>query len=190
MARLTEMKRMVQELRFCVVGVCLIFSQLCAQEYRSPQVTKSIFSDQLGMLNREREEYGKNIAIYAANLVVAAERKDHSLAIASRLIGLSLHLAPNNGSAVGLDRRLKNGEIPPREKVEYSDAAFSGLLFERSKSLMQQAGRENTLLAYCLVELSAMIDPKNKAAVEKAELQKIERGSFPWRTFTQSQSSK
>ena len=178
------MKWREQVRRVSLAGILMISPLLHGQAYRSPDVVKSRFSDQLGMLNREREEYARNIVIYASNRAAAEERKGHSLLIARRLIGLSLHLTPKNSSAVNLDRRLKDGEIPPKTQSEYSDSAFSGLMLERSKSLLQQGGNENAMLSLYLVELAAMIDPKNKEVINAVELQRIEKGSLSWQVFT------
>lgn len=168
----------------CLAGILMISPLLHGQTYRSPDVVKSQFSEQLGMLNREREEYARNIAIYAANRVATEERKGHSLKIARRLIGFSLHLSPRNSTAVTLDLRLKDGGVPPAVQQEYSDAAFAGLMIVRSKSLFQQGGAENTLLGFYLVELASLMDPKNKAVTKAVELQRVKNGAMSWKVFT------
>lgn len=184
------MKWEEQVRQLCLVGILMISPLLHGQTYRSPEVVKSQFSEQLGMLNREREEYARNIAIYAVNRVAAEERKGHSLGVARRLIGFSLHLSPRNSTAVALDLRLKEGEVPAIIQSEYSDAAFAGLMIERSKSLFQQGGAENTMLGFYLVELAALIDPENKKVIKALELQRIQKGAMSWRGFAVSQSSR
>lgn len=168
----------------CLAGILMISSLLNAQTYRSPNVVKSQFSEELGMLNREREEYARNIAIYAGNRVSTEERKGHSLKIARRLIGFSLHLSPRNSTAVTLDLRLKEGVVPAAVQSEYSDAAFAGLMIERGKSLFQQGGTENAMLGCCLVELAALMDPENQEVLKVSELQRIQNGAISWKIFT------
>ena len=168
----------------CLMMVSLWASaQEKAQQYRSPEVTVSRFSKELEMLDREREKLAKNIAIYAGNRVSRENRGKHSLAIARRLLGLSLHLAPKNSVASALDRRLSDGEIPAKEKTEYGNEIFSELLLNRGKDL-RVGNREDALLSRCLIEIAVIVNPKNKAAVKALELQNIQHGAVDWTVFT------
>lgn len=153
-------------------------------EYRSPEVTQSCFESGLGMLDRERERFAKNIAVYAGNRVAADKRGKHSLAIARRLIGLSLHLAPKNAVAGALDRRMSDGGVPVREKPEYSNEAFSEVLLARGKDLRKENAND-VLFSRCLVELAALVNPDNKEAIRAMELQKIQYGEVAWSIFTE-----
>lgn len=135
------------------------------------------------MLDREREKLAKNIVIYAGNRVAKEEREGHSLMIARRLIGLSLHLSPKNTAAVALDRRLSAGEIPPKRDREYQDVTLSEVLLEQSRTL-RQGSQQDQLLADCLIEIAAMVSPQHKAAVRAMEIQKIQRGPVKWEQFT------
>ncbi|MEN8694047.1 MAG: hypothetical protein ABF334_04510 [Akkermansiaceae bacterium] len=173
--------------QFLQACLCMVMMSLLmmAQEYRSPEVTVSCFKGNLMMLDREREKLAKNIAIYAGNRVADDKGRNHSLAIARRLLGFSLHLAPKNATASALDRRLNDGEVPPKENAEYGDETFSELLFTKGKEL-QKGSKEDALLSACLIELSTMVNPKNKAAVKALELQRIQRGTVDWTIFTGS----
>ncbi len=181
-----------------VLQVCLalILPQLLRAEetsvfkYDAPEVRVSVFSDALGMLNRERTEYATNIAIFAGNNVIARKANPESLAFAKRATALALHLSPRNKRVLILNGQLEKGVFPKGIKTEYSAGTLAQLLVHRAEVLYQQKGEENKLLARALIDIAAGIDPTNEDAIYAYELQKIDHGEVPWERFTKLQSSK
>ena len=153
-------------------------------EWTPPKTGAGLFSDQLGMLDREREEYADNLAGYASNRVAASSASVASLAEARRLVALALHLAPRNRKALVLSFQLSRGVLPEAAPGDYRPDVLAGLLFTRGQLLKQQGGGENQLLARIFTELSAEMDPKNDDAVYASELQRLDQGPVDWATLT------
>ena len=158
--------------------------------YSGPIVRASVFTDALGMLNRERTEYATNIVIIVGNRVIEKKANPESLALAMRATGLALHLSPKNRRALILNGQLKKGVLPKMAETEYSRSTLAALLMQRAKVLFEQKGDENRLLARAMVDLAASFDPSNEDAIYAFELQKIDYGGVSWDRFTKIQPSK
>ena len=62
-------------------------------EFKPLEVPRSIFGQDLDMLDREREEYATNLATHAANRVAATGGDVVSLEEARRMLALARHLS-------------------------------------------------------------------------------------------------
>lgn len=153
-------------------------------EWNPPKTGAGVFTDALGMLDREREEYADNLAGYASNRVAAAKASVASLNEARRLVALALHLSPRNRKALVLSFQLSRGVLPEAVPGDYRPEVLAGLLFTRSQVLKQQGGDENGLLARVFTELAAEMDPKNDDAVYASELQRLDQGAVDWAELT------
>ncbi|MCW1885743.1 hypothetical protein OKA04_13465 [Luteolibacter flavescens] len=153
-------------------------------DWKPPVIGAGAFTDQLGMLDREREQYADNLAGYAANRIAAAKASAASLSEGRRLIALSLHLAPRNRKALVLSFQLNRGIVPEADPENYRPQVLAGLLFTRGQVLKEQGGAENLLLSKVFTELAAEMDPKNDDAVYASELQRLDQGSVDWSVLT------
>ncbi len=153
-------------------------------EWNPPKTGAGVFTDALGMLDREREEYADNLAGYASNQVAAAKASVASLAEARRLVALALHLSPRNRKALVLSFQLSRGVLPEAVPGDYRPDVLAGLLHTRGQVLKQQGGAENGLLARIFTELAAEMDPKNDDAVYASELQRLDQGAVDWSALT------
>ena len=153
-------------------------------EWNPPKTGAGLFTEALGLLDREREEYADNLTGYAANQVAAAKASVASLAEARRLVALALHLSPRNRKALVLSFQLSRGVLPEAAPGEYRPEVLAGLLYARGQTLKQQGGGENSLLARIFTELAAEMDPKNDDAVYASELQRIDHGAVDWSALT------
>ena len=149
-----------------------------------PKVGAGIFTADLGMLDREREEYANSLAGYASNRVAAAKASAASLGEARRLVALALHLSSRNKKTLVLSFQLSRGVLPESVPGDYQPDVLARLLFERGMELKKQGGAENTLLARIFTELSAEMDPKNDDAVYASEIQRLDHGNVNWSTLT------
>lgn len=152
--------------------------------WNPPRVGSGLFSDELGMLEREREEYATNLATYSHNRVSKAKASVASLAEARRLLALALHLSPRNKRALVLNYQLRHGVVPEPVETDYSRTVLARLLFTRSQILRQQGGAENLLLARVFTELAAELEPTNDDAVYASELQRLDHGEVNWKVLT------
>ena len=177
--------------RWQAVLLSLLFP-LCARgdgaagkfQWSEPKTGAGIFTDELGMLDREREEYANSLAGYASNRVAEAKASAASLAEARRLVALALHLAPRNRKALVLNFQLSRGVLPEAVANDYRPDVLARLLFTRSELLKKQGGTENTLLSKIFIELAAEMDPKNDDAVYASELQRLDQGNVNWTALT------
>ncbi len=147
-------------------------------------VRESLLGENLGMVNREREEYAKNLAAHAGNFVVDHKANPESLALAHRVLALALHLSPRNKQALVLNFQLGKGVMPRKRDSQYSAKSLAHLLLTRAEVLFQQKGEENSLLSKCFIDLAATFDPRNEDAVYAFQLQEINFGPVPWHRFT------
>lgn len=93
---------------FCGLGCSLAAEADGAKfAYKAPVVGPGLFSDELGMMDKEREEYALNIANYVGNRIAESKGSAESLAQGRRLIALSLHLSPRNRKAVVMNFNSK-----------------------------------------------------------------------------------
>lgn len=157
-------------------------------EWVAPEIGAGLFTGELGMLDRERDEYANSLAGYAQSRVATAKASAASLGEARRLIALALHLSSRNKKATVLRYQLSKGVLPEAAPGDYQPDVLARLLFERSVELKKQGGAENQLCARIFTELSAEMDPKNEDAVYASEMQRLDHGSVNWKSLTDVKS--
>lgn len=155
-------------------------------KWETPRIGAGVFSDALGMLAREREEYAENLAAYGVNVIAKEKASVSSLREGRRYIALSMQLAPRNRRALVANYQLSRGILPTTVKSSYDPEVLAKLLLTRATLLKQQAGAENLLLARAFIELSAALDPRNEDAVYACELQRLDHGSVDWDALSDS----
>lgn len=171
-----------------VVGVTVSF--LGAEEmgrsfaWDAPKVLVSVFTQDLGMLDSEREEYATNLAVHAANHVAAGKAGAGSLADARRMLALALQLSPRNKRAVVINFQLSKGVLPEPTDGNYSPLVLARLILTRGQLLEKQGGDENKRLARYFIQLAAEMDPKNEDAVYASEVQRLDHGPVDWSAIT------
>lgn len=166
---------------FCVVTHALRAAEGGkAFAWSAPKVVQSIFNQDLGMLDTERDEYATNLAGIAANTVAKAKASPASLEEARRLLALALQLSPRNKRAVVLNFQLAKGVLPEVAEGNYTPQVFARLILTRGQLLEKQGGEENKKLARYFVQLAAELDPKNEDAVYASEVQRLDHGTVDW----------
>lgn len=151
-----------------------------AFEWDGPKVAQSAFTQDLGMLDSERDDYATNLASIAVNQLVAAKASETSLDDARKMLALALHLSPRNKRAVVVNFQLSRGVLPEAVEGNYSPQVFARLILTRGQLLEKQGGDENKRLARYFIELAASLDPKNEDAVYASELQRLDHGVVDW----------
>lgn len=175
---------------------CVATSILGAQEngkgfaWSAPKVVQSIFNEDLGMLDSERDEYATNLATIAANEVAKAKASPASLADARRMLALALQLSPRNKRAVVVNFQLTKGVLPESMEGNYSPQVFARLILTRGQLLEKQGGGENQKLARYFIQLAAELDPKNEDAVYASEVQRLDHGAVDWAAVTDAAGKK
>jgi hypothetical protein len=181
---------MIRTWQAAVVALAIPVHPAGAQEaaarfqWDPPKVGPGLFTDALGMLDREREEYADHLAVYASNRVAKAKASAASLAEARRLVALSLNLSSRNRKALVLSFQLSRGVLPEAVEGDFQPDVLARLVFERGQELRKQGGVENLLMARIFTELAAEIDPKNDDAVYASEIQRLDYGGVNWGTLT------
>jgi hypothetical protein len=153
-------------------------------EFKSPVVGSGVFTDKLGMLDKEREEYAINLANYAGNQIAIAKGSAESLSQARRLLALSLHLSSRNRKAVVMCYQLQRGILPEKIEGDYSSEVLARLLLTRGQLLDKQGQEEDVLLGHCFIEIAAEMDPKNEDAVYASEILRMDRKKVSWDFLT------
>jgi hypothetical protein len=151
-----------------------------AFEWDGPKVAQSVFSQDLGMLDSERDEYATNLASIAVNQIVADKADKASIDEARKMLALALHLSPRNKRAVVVNFQLSRGVLPEAVEGNYSPQVFARLILTRGQLLEKQGGDENKRLARYFIQLAASLDPKNEDAVYASELQRLDHGAVDW----------
>lgn len=170
--------------------ICATVSFLGAEEtarsfaWTAPKVEKGAFSQELGMLDSEREEYATNLATLASNQVAAAKASPASLTDARRMLALALQLSPRNKRALVVNFQLSKGVLPEKTESNYSPQVFARLILSRGQLLAKQGGAENLKLARYFTQLAAEMDPKNEDAVYASEVQRLDHGAIDWTAVT------
>jgi hypothetical protein len=159
----------------------------CGLGYKAPVVGPGLFSDELGMMDKEREEYALNIANYVGNRIAESKGSAESLAQGRRLIALSLHLSPRNRKAVVMNFQLEKGILPQIVDGDYSAEVLARLLLTRGQLLLKQANEQDQLLGRCFVEVAAEMDPRNEDAVYASELLRLDNKKISWQLLTDVQ---
>lgn len=148
------------------------------------KITQSMFTQELGMLDSEREEYATNLAQLAASRVASEKASPASLTDARRMLALALHLSPRNKKALVTCFQLGKGMVPEAADGAYSPQAFARLLFSRGSLLEKQGGAENGKLARMFIQLAATMDPRNEDAVYASEVHRLDHGEIDWSAIT------
>jgi len=156
-----------------------------AFEFEAPVIRESIFKDDLGLVDRERDEYASAIATFVANYVVSREADKASLEFARKALGLALHLSSRNKSAMVTKFQLSKGILPRKSDPEYSPKTLAGLFVTRAETLFEQKGEKSAL-----IELAVTMDPHNEDSIYAYELQKIDYGKLNWGPFTEAPKPK
>ena len=149
-----------------------------------PQVRVSLFSNDLGLLDSEREEYATNLASLASNRIAVARASPAALAEARRMLGLALQLSPRNKKAVVVNFQLAKGILPAVSESNYSPQVFARLILTRGQLLEKQEGEENQRLARFFIQLAAELDPQNEDAVYLSEVRRLDHGNLDWASLT------
>jgi len=149
-----------------------------------PKVRTSVFANDLGLLDSEREDYATNLATIASNQLAEAKASPASLTSARRMIGLALQLSPRNKKAVVVNFQLAKGILPTVAEGNYSSQVFARLILTRGQLLDKQGGDDNKKLAKLFIQLAAELDPKNEDAVYLSEVQRLDHGSADWKSIT------
>lgn len=186
------MKGIWQAVTISFLGTAFLHAAEKAPEFAitPPKVVKSMFSQDLGMLDSEREEYATNLASYAANQVAAAKANPKSLETARRFLGLALHLSPRNKKALVVGFQLSKGIVPEVAEGNYTPQAFARLLLTRGQLLEKQGGVENKRLARLFIQLAAELDPRNEDAVYASEVHRLDQGDVDWSAITDAPDKK
>ncbi|MGE9267257.1 MAG: hypothetical protein ACQKBY_04105 [Verrucomicrobiales bacterium] len=185
-------------MRVWQVCICCwaIFSLAGAEErpvggYREPVIQRVVLDDELGMLEREREEYAGNLAAFMSNHLAGKPRPGQAdYDLARKVLALALHLSPRNRRAVVLNFQLRKGHVPGKVEGDYEPAVLARLLLTRAEHLFSQKGAGNRLVARCFVELAAQIDPRNEDAVYAYEMQRVDYGALDWTQLTDARRKK
>ncbi|HEX7261363.1 MAG TPA: hypothetical protein VF258_06070, partial [Luteolibacter sp.] len=130
--------------------------------WNGPKVVTSMFTQNLGMLDSERDEYATNLATIASNSVATAKASPASLTNARRMLALALQLSPRNKRAVVVNFQLAKGILPEITESIYSPQVFGRLILTRGQLLAKQEGADNAMLARYFIQLAAELDPKNE----------------------------
>ncbi len=144
------------------------------------EVKASMFSQDLEMLDSERDEYATNLAAYAANEIASRGASIASLQQGRRSLALSMHLSPRNRQAIVTQFQLSKGILPEKAVSDYSPQVFARLLLTRGQLLQGNAAPEALRLSHYMLQLAAEIDPRNEDAVYASELIRIDHGPADW----------
>ena len=168
----------------------LALTSLQAQEKKSEfdwkplSIKASLFSQDLVMLDSERDEYASNLAAYAANEITEKNASSAAITHTRRVLALAMHLSPRNKQALVTQFQLSKGLLPEKVSGDYSPAVLARLLLTRGQLLEKQPVGENSLLAHYLIQLAAEIDPRNEDAVYASEIMRLDKGSPDWDRLT------
>lgn len=158
--------------------------------WAGPKVVVSVFTDDLGMLDSEHEEYATNLATAASNYLAAANASPAALVVGRKIIALALHLSPRNKRAVVVDFQLARGLLSEIVESNYSLPDLARLILARGQILTNQGGVENMKLAHYFIQLAAELDPKNEDAVYAGEVQYLNQGTLDWLALTEAEARK
>jgi len=155
-----------------------------AFSWAPPKVGNGMFTNDLGMLDSERQDYSTNLASYATNRVIAAKASAESLDEARRILAVALHLSPRNRKALVVTFQLGKGILPEAVVSDYSPQVLARLLLTRGQLLEKQNGEQNVKLSRMFLELACSMDPKNEDIVYASEVQRLDHGSVNWAEVT------
>lgn len=159
-------------------------------EWQPLEIRESAFSQDLVMLDSEREEYAANLAAYAANRIAASGASVQSLKSNRPILALAMHLSPRNKQALVTQFQLSKGIVPEKTPTDYSPQVLARLILTRAQLLARQPEAENLLLARYLTHLAAEIDPRNEDAVYASEIARLDHGNPDWKLLTDPPAEK
>ncbi|MES2996446.1 MAG: hypothetical protein V4733_06515 [Verrucomicrobiota bacterium] len=164
-----------------VLAISSVRAADAALDWKPVEPARNGFSQELAMLDQEREEYANHLAGHA----VAILRKDRNrIETARHLMTLALNLSPRNKRAVVANFQLAKDILPEAVPGELAAASLSRLLLTRGRLLAAQDGRENKNLARWFIETAAELDPKNEEAVYLREMERLDHGPVDWKILT------
>ena len=148
-------------------------------------IQKSIFTEQVGLLDTEREDYAGQLAAYAGECITREKGSQEALTQGRKVLALALQLSPRNKQAMVLNFQLAKGILPEAESSDMGTEALAKLLFARAEQLKKQSGEENQLLARIFTQLAAEMDPKNVDVVYASEINRLDFGPIDWNALIQ-----
>jgi len=158
-----------------------------AARFEVPDISKSIFTNDLGMMQLERGQLATHVSGYVCNqlgeAIVAGDAP--AIALGEKLIALALHLDVRNRRAVTARYQLGRGVAPNRMEQDFESAVFSELLLKRSEALLGSGKVEDHKLARYLVAVAVELNPRNDDAVYRQEMLARSHGEVPWGRLTQ-----
>jgi hypothetical protein len=148
------------------------------------EIRVSAFSQDLVMLDDERDEYATNLAAYATNVIASDGASMASLKQGRRILALALHLSLRNRQAIITQFQLAKGILPEKAVSDYSPQVLARLLLTRGQLLLQQEEEENRTLGRYFIQLAAEMDARNEDAVYASELIRLDKGVADWKPLT------
>ncbi|MCP4847530.1 MAG: hypothetical protein GY899_06245 [Verrucomicrobiaceae bacterium] len=148
--------------------------------YDEPIVTKALFAgEEVAILAVDRDKLATNIAAFVVNSI-KPDGKAAELDVATRLIGLALHLNPRNRIAVVANFQFKKGLSPKKVDPDYSPVTLAEVLQNRAVLLARRGGDINLMLAGYLLAAAVDIDPMNESAIYELEMYRKAVAEIDW----------
>lgn len=148
--------------------------------YDEPIVTKALFTgDKIAILAVDRDKLATNIAAFVVNSIKPGG-KASELDVATRLIGLALHLNPRNRMAVVANFQFKKGLSPKKVEPEYSPVTLAELMQRKAELIHKRGGDLNAMLAGYMLAAAVDIDPRNETAIYQLEMYRKAVAEIDW----------
>ena len=148
--------------------------------YDEPIVTKALFAgEEIAMLAVDRDKLATNIAAFVVNSI-KPDGKAEALDVATRLIGLALHLNPRNRMAVVANFQFKKGLSPKKVDPEYSPVTLAELMQRKAELIHKRGGDLNAMLAGYMLAAAVDIDPRNETAIYQLEMYRKAVAEIDW----------
>lgn len=148
------------------------------------KVGRSHFARSLGMLDAERDDYAGNLAGVAVSQIRERKGEASSVALARRMVALSLHLSPRNRKALVVNIQLGRGVVPRPPESDYRPQTMARLLMKRAEMLKKQDGKANLELAGYMLDVALGLDPNNEDVIYMSELHRLDHGEVDWSPLT------
>ncbi|QQL44258.1 hypothetical protein [Sulfuriroseicoccus oceanibius] len=161
--------------------------------YIVPEQNGEVFSAEgLGMIMAEREEYSRNLAATANQLLresalsddgelqVDAKKAEAMMPLVNRLMALAVELSPRTKATIVINHQLKKGLVAKHYKPEVQPRTLASLMQMRATRLLDEGGAENIHLAGCLLDLAVALDPQNEDAIFGLELLRMDGHAPDW----------
>ena len=185
---------LIQRILPCLLGTVFLWggAVINASElkgkYVKPLINPRLFGEDLAMAGNERDEYATNLAAYAVKNLRDSKADQVSLDFTRQILGLALHMSPRNRKCLIVNVQLSRGLMPQPVAGDYDPEVFARLLLTRGQLLEKRPDVSNMMLARYLIELAAIIDPRNEDAVYAAELRRVDYGDISWKKLTDASS--